>query len=129
MDEQDEPRRWDSEWGPARNLWAAQIIIDGQNAPDRRDLLVRQVTWASHGEALDFLVRAMPKTTIPEDLDHPRRRRVAGEIHAAKLYTKILCGEVVEWTVVDDEINLIAYMVGGEVRSMLVPRRKKRAAA
>lgn len=101
----------DEDWGPATSLWAAAIIADGQNAPDRADHRIRQVTWASHGEALDFLRRRMPTTAIPDQLDHRNRRRIVGEIRAASLVTTWVGCEIIEWVVVAEEITTIASLV------------------
>jgi hypothetical protein len=98
-------------WGAAKQLWAAAIIIDGQNAPDRADLRIRQVTWASREEAIGFLLRHLPKTDIPAELDHPNRRRITGEIRTAELFTMWVGSEIVEWVVCADEIDTIAYLV------------------
>lgn len=101
----------DEDRGPARDLWAAVVVIDGQNAPDRKDIVVRQLTWASHDEAVDYLKRRLPEVVIPEDLSHPERRRIIGRVQPARLYTLWVNGEIVEWPELVPVVDTMAYVV------------------
>lgn len=83
-----------TEWSPARVVWLAQIAVQEPGGAGTGDVRIARTAWCTDSEALFFLQRRLPNTSIPSGC--PRGTRLYGILAPATVYTTRTNGKVVQ---------------------------------